>query len=207
MTGIKIDIEHSLDDMNVWLTKSRTNLLFKAAKSAMNRGISKSNTSSKKQIRKKVYRLKASEVKSMLGMNKVRGSTGRLDGLEVGLKSRQRGPTMIRFVKGQKTPRKQKGIPVSKRKPVRVEIRPGRTHKLGRAFIAKAKGDRNQVFRRKGKEPNPIAVQRLPRLSIAFFQERGYRERVIETFRKTFNQRFGPTFNALLQKEARKRGG
>lgn len=206
MTGIRINIEDSLDDMNVFLTKARTDALVKAAKSSMNRGISKSNTSSRKQIRKRLYRLKASEVKTMLKPNKTSSKVD-LQGLEVGLASRQRGPTMMRFVKGQKSPRKQKGIPVAKRKPVRVEIRPGRTHKLGRAFIAKAKGDRNQVFRRKGKDSNPIAVQRLPRLSIAFFEQKHFRDRVIKMFQKTFNQRFGPSFNALLKREAKKRGG
>lgn len=57
--------------------------------------------------------------------------------------------SLIHFVRGQKAPIPQKGIPVARRKKVVVEVTPGRKVKLNTAFIAKSRrGGAVQVFRR-----------------------------------------------------------
>lgn len=50
---------------------------------------------------------------------------------------------MIRFVVGKKTPIEQKGVPIKRRRKLRVRVIPGRTVKLPHSFIM-----RGQVFTR-----------------------------------------------------------
>lgn len=59
--------------------------------------------------------------------------------------------SMLHFVKGPKTPRRQKGIPVRKRKRLRFEVQKGRRFTgKGAIFMAKLSNNRVQVFRRGG---------------------------------------------------------
>jgi len=67
--------------------------------------------------------------------------------------------SLIHFVKGKKSPARSKGVKVSRRKPLRFMIKPGKTTKGNRRFIAKGKGGNYQVFQRRGKKSNPITKQ------------------------------------------------
>jgi len=197
--NLKID-ETIVEDLNILLTAKLMRLVGRAAKSAMNRSLSKTNTQAVKITKLSLYKLKSSQLKkAFLRKSNVRITD--LEKLEAKLGSRIQGPTMIRFVKGQKDPRPQRGIPVKKRKLVRVEIRPGITRKMPHSFIQKGRGGVNQVFRRETDKRNPIAVQRLPRLGIALFEDRPKRQNLEQTFFKTFDDRFRPTLDALLAKQ------
>jgi hypothetical protein len=57
--------------------------------------------------------------------------------------------SMIHFVRGEKTPQQQKGIAVSKRALLKVQITRGNTRRLKKVFIAKANGS-VQVYRKIG---------------------------------------------------------
>lgn len=57
---------------------------------------------------------------------------------------------LIHFVKGGKRVRKQKGVKVAARKPLKTEIVRGRQNAQKGAFIAKGKNGNLQVFRRMG---------------------------------------------------------
>lgn len=83
--------------------------------------------------------------------------------------------SLIHFVRGQKVPSQQKGIPIARRKKVVVEITPGRKIKLNKAFIAKSsRGGAIHVFRRdnadkliKQSVPSPYIVMGKPEVQRA----------------------------------------
>lgn len=69
--------------------------------------------------------------------------------------------SLIHFVRGQRVPTPQLGIPVAKRKKVVVEVSPGRKIKLNKAFIAKSsRGGAIHVFKRDN--ANKLIKQSVP---------------------------------------------
>lgn len=110
--------------------------------------------------------------------------------------------SLIRFVKGSKDPRKQKGISVRKRRPIKVEVIPGRVTRVKGAFIAKGSGGKNQLFRRidnklrkkKGKQKGPIAKQASAALSLLI-----QRAEVKAALIKFANRELGKQFETALK--------
>ena len=65
--------------------------------------------------------------------------------------------SLIHFVRGSKTPANQKGVPVNKRKKVRIAIRRGKSFVMRRGFILNAKGSIQLYRPGHGKGGNRIA--------------------------------------------------
>lgn len=83
------------------------------------------------------------------------------------LNASSRPISLINFVKGDKNPRPQKGIPVNKRRKLVVEVKKGTKVVLPKAFIARSsRGGAIQVFRRgKGEK---LIKQSVPSMFVIF---------------------------------------
>lgn len=91
-----------------------------------------------------VRRLKISELKEQIKLD-VSGSGTQAEGR---LRFMPKEFSMLKFVKGRKTPSAQRGVPVKARKRLRVEVERGKVKTLSRSFIARVKrrsGDSNYL--------------------------------------------------------------
>lgn len=191
--------------LNKFLSKVETDVLFKAAKASINRTASQTRTRASKEIRKKVYKVKAKDLKTTMTINKAKGTS--LNGLEASIKTRRRGFGLIRFVKSPKPPVTQKGIPLKKRKPVQVEVRPGRRIRLKRSFIQhSSKSFSFGVFQREGKKRQPFDFRRTPNLADAYFNKSKFRKPLIQFANRTLTKEFDKTFTFMLNRQISKQG-
>jgi len=104
--------------------------------------------------------------------------------------------SMIHFVKGDKSPTAMKGIPVKSRKPVIVKFPGGKTNKLAKAFIAKAKAGSVQVFRRNLR--NRLVKQAVPSLRTYFDTNKPMQERINAFAMQKYKQEFKANLNYYL---------
>lgn len=195
-------IEVDLDQVKVFLNEVKTRALVRATRKSMNRSLSALQTRANKKAREH-RKLKAREIKKdFFNLKKAKGN--HLHRIEAELGVSGRPMSLLRFVVGQKEPRRQKGIPMRSRRKVQVEVRPGRKVKLDSAFIAKGKGGKNQVFRRRTKSRAPIVKQSVPALSTLFARKKI--ETPLRLFaRRHFLKEFGRTFDFELNKLNKKR--
>ena len=160
---LNIQIETNLKEVDVFLTGLKEKALVKSTRRSLNRTLSQFQTQLNRKIRQR-RKLKASEIKRrFLRLEKAKGNMLRTMNAELAVSGDPVG--LIRFVIGKKEPKSQAGIPVNKRKPITVQIRPGKRTKLEHVFIAKGKGGKNQVFRRKTTKSFPIVKQSTASLS------------------------------------------
>lgn len=94
----------------------------------------------------------------------------------------------VRFVRGRKTPAKQRGVKVARRKRVVVEVQKGVRSSLRHAFIAKTKNG-PMLFTRATSKSNPIrkVVTQSPH---QLFRKHKYEKRVKDTMRFKMEQEF-----------------
>ncbi len=190
-------IEVDLDRVKVFLTDIRFKALTNATRSAMNRSANVLRTRTNLEIRKHL-KLKAGVInKKHLLVKKARGS--RLESMESSLSISGKRLSLIDFVVGNKSPRPQKGIAVKRRKLLRVEVKPGRRSTLKKAFIAKGRGGKNQVFRRRTSKNNPIVKQSITAIS-TIIERRNLRTQLEVFGRKTFEKEFDRAFSFQLNK-------
>ena len=154
---------------------------------ALNRASLAGKTLGSKEIRKR-YKLNAGFInKKHITVKKSRPSSLqssiRFSGNRIGL---------IHFVKGKKAPIRQKGIKVSKRRKLRVQIRPGGTFTPKGRFIAFAKNATN-VFSRTTKHSLPLTRSSVPSVGAmltALRIDTKITARTNEIFFKTYNNDF-----------------
>lgn len=110
--------------------------------------------------------------------------------------------SMIDFVLGDKSPRRQKGIKVKDRVPIEAEVVPGKRIKLRRSFIAR--GRKEEVFNRKGKKRFPIARQSVPS-SAQVIQQQTNLNKIEDTsedvFEREFENALGDQLNLKFKEE------
>lgn len=167
--SLKIELDDKFFDRAHRLFKTfEKKVLVTATRQAMNKALLAVRTKSVLAI-KAQRRMKSSVIKNkFMKMHKARGS--QLDGLGARLNISGRKPSLIRFIKGRPEPPKpkEKGIMIRKRKPIRVEVKPGRTAVLRKAFVIKGKNSNNIIVRRKTAGREPVVPQRIPALSNLF---------------------------------------
>jgi hypothetical protein len=145
MAGIEIRI----DDNFMALAEAFTdqlgpNELVNAGRSAFNKTLLTIRNEAIKELRKRV-RIKPGVLRNKYTwLEKARGGT--LGGLTAAVAFSTRPIPMIEFVRGNKAPIVQKGVPVKRRRKLKVEIVPGKRHTLDKAFIQKV--HTTQVFKR-----------------------------------------------------------
>lgn len=195
--GLEMKISVNLDQVTEFLSEFKGRALVNATRKSMNRAVASLRTHANRKVREH-RKLKASEINSkFFRMTKARGS--RLDQLEASLEISGKPVSLIRFVVGKKEGRSQKGIPVRKRKPVVVEVRPGRRVKLKGAFIAQGRGGNNQVFRRRTKKRFPIVKQSVPSLA-KLFEKPSFRNPLEKFAEAKLGSEFARTFKFELNR-------
>lgn len=172
-----------------------------ATRMSLNRSLSALQTRANKKTREE-RRMKARDIKKdFFTLVRARGSD--FARLNAQLIVSNKVLSLIRFIVGPREGRSQKGIPVRKRKPVTVHVRPGRRVKLKGAFVAKGRGGNNQIFRRRTKKSTPIVKQSVPSLA-SLFNRPKFRV-PLETFAQQrfeieFNRAFEFQLNKLVKK-------
>lgn len=187
-----MSLQVSIDDrqirkLNLELKKFSGKALQTAQQQAINRTASGLQTFINRKIREE-RKLKAGEIKKQF-MKIDKARKGRLIAT---VTISGRVIPLIRFIKGSKSPRKQKGIAVRRRKELKAEIDKGHTTKMGSAFIAKDHKGKNQVFRRhanalrkrRNSQKGPIGIQMTPSLAVLISRQETKKEIVNETTRR-----------------------
>jgi len=133
--SLDIQINDSFKQMNRFITKLEVDVVRKSIRQAINKSILSVRTLTNEEIRKRIKLKKGELNKRNLRVTKARGNI--IDSMEAKVNVSGRPVSLIRLVRGPRKPAPQKGIAVSKRKKIRVEIRPGKVLKRPRSFIVK----------------------------------------------------------------------
>jgi hypothetical protein len=142
--GLKMEISSNfLDVAQAFSSELSTREIVSAAKRAINKSLVTMRKESLGMITEKV-KVKPSELRKRFIELERAGSHG--SELEGALAFSKEPLHLLRFVKGSKDPIEQKGIPVKRRRKLRVEIAPGQRILLKHAFIQTANSP--QVFKR-----------------------------------------------------------
>lgn len=151
-----LDFESDLYEIENILNQFKTRDVVQAARRALNRAAVSVRQKSMDEFRKKLN-VKEKDLRKRMRVHTAQGNS--LAKMESAVSYSGAAFPMISFVKGAKTPIAQKGIPVKKRRKLKVEIEKGKTFTAKGAFIqrvkSKSKGGESyaaQVFRgRRGK--------------------------------------------------------
>ncbi len=202
--GLQMEIVVDLDSVKVFLDEFKTKALVSAARKSINRSVSSLRTRANVVARENRKRMRAGEInKKFFRTVKAKGNS--LDKMHASLSFSNKPVSLIRFVVGKKTARRQKGIEIADRKKLVVEVKPGRRVVLQSAFIAKGRGGRNHVFRRRTKKRTPIVKQSVPAFSVIF--SRAKIRLPLEKFaNKKLGDEFERTFKFELDKLIERRG-
>jgi len=128
----------------------------------------------------------------------------KIEALSGRLKIRDRQIGLIEFVRGQKLPRKQKGVKVSRRRQLRIEVRPGNVIQGRSRFIQKGKGGKYHVFRRQSGKATPLKRQSVPSPHI-LFMKRSFRMPIEQATGRKFEKEFVSNFRFFLSQRRRLR--
>lgn len=152
--AIDINISSNFDDVVKALDDLKVNQVLQAARFAINRTLITLRKESTQRISEKLN-IKQSTLKDKyIVMNKAKG--GKLGELVGSLDFSGSPIPVLEFVKGAKTALVQKGIPVAKRRKLKVEITPGKPFIMKGAFIQRVhslqvfKGRRSKGFHKQG---------------------------------------------------------
>jgi len=193
--SLDIDISHNLDAINDLLSKKTTKHAVRAAKRGIKRAATAIKTEGIKRIREK-RNIKVSLLRQrFVSQGKVFGNT--LDTVRGEVTFSGKSIGLINFVQGRKEPRPQKGIAVRKRRPVRVQVKRGKRTKLKRAFIAKGRNNKYQVFVRQGKRRLPLTRKAVNSVSSMVRRPR-LRAQLNKRGRDMFQREFIRTFRGLM---------
>lgn len=142
----------------------KDSVIVKSARQAINRAAQSMKSFSNRQIREE-RKLKLREIADKIRLKKAQGKE--LIDLEATVTFSGIPLPLILFVAGAKQPREQKGIPVGRRKRLKVEIKRGQKKTRQHLFIARAKrGEhRYQVFQRASSGKSALKMQSAPSIA------------------------------------------
>jgi hypothetical protein len=135
---------------------------------------------------------------------------GKLHELSITLMVSSRSPSLLRFVRGNKEPRNQKGIKPSRRKKVIVEVTPGKRQKLDKGFIVKGKYNQKIVAQHaRGAKWNPrkggtrfIWGQRSGKGFWSFFNNDNFRKPIMDKIKEFVEKNLKTNWQAGFDKAA-----
>ena len=198
--SIDISIEDNFDGLEGFLDELKTKAVIDATRFSINRALVTVRDRSVKKVRERLA-VKAGVLKKKhLVIVKAKG--GNLFTMEGLIKYNTTPIPLLEFVTGSKQPRSQKGVAISRRKPLKARIRPGKTIKLRHAFIATVKS--KQVFKRAGAGTRKVKKQGIT--SVGFvFNKPGVRGELIKLAGKRFKETFERDFKRRVFKAAQRR--
>ena len=189
---IQIKIEHNLTHMLHTLDKIKQRAAKIAVRQALNKTIMSTRTKSNQAFRQERnlklgdLNRKYTSLKRATGMN--------INQMEAQIKISGESISLIRFVKGSKLPRSQKGISVRKRKALRFEVKPSLIRARQKLFIARGKSNNVHVFLRAG---NKIIKQNAPGLAQVFGRD-AINQPITMFAKKDFKREFSQAFRHQL---------
>lgn len=194
---IDIQLDHDIEQARFYLTDLKKKALVAATRQAMNKSTTALQTFMNRKVRER-RKLKAGLIKRKYF--KLKKATGRqLRAMKAGVSVSNKPVSLIHFVRGGKNPTSQKGVPVNRRRKVRVEVTPGRKVTLQSAFIAQGKNGNMQVFRRRHKSRYPLVKQSTPALT-KLFNDAGLVRDTRSFAGWRFQKEFTTAFNFQVEK-------
>lgn len=188
---LKFNLEDNLDEVGVFFSKDTKQMIVRSVRRSIRLASKRLRSDTIDVIRRDYAFQSKKEVKKFL-KERVMLKGNALHRFLFEITVRARGPQLIRFVRGNKSPRNQRGVSPKKRRPLTIEIRPGARRKDRSLFIALASNGNPIVFRRKSnKRPRgsgEILAQRAPAVSRAITPQRRtwLARRAIERMNKAF---------------------
>lgn len=186
--GLYIQIEHNFLEVASLFDKHKKEIV-KAARFGINRSLLTIRQESIPMIKRNIN-MKTTAIRKRAKIERVRG--GGLSSLQGSVDYSTIPVGLIEFIKGSKQPISQKGVPVKKRRKLRIEITPGRRLTLKSAFIQKVRS--TQVF--KGRRGKGFHKQGVPSIGWVVFN----RDNIANKLMFIGQDRFKKLFNEDLQK-------
>jgi len=199
--SVKVTVTTNLDQVTDFLDDFKLKALVGATRKAMNRSVMALRTQANRIVREE-RKLKQGEINK--DYFKLKKASGRdLASMSASLEVSGKPVSLIRFVIGNRKVQSTKGIAVSARPEVKVEVKPGRRVIRRTAFIATGKSGNVHVFTRMGKERHPIKKQSTPALSVLLSREK--HKMALESFaQQHFAKEFQHTFQWEVERLTRK---
>ena len=159
-----------------------------SARTALNSALRRGREQGSKVMRKRIM-LSATDLKKRLTVIKARG--GSLKSVQGALVFSGTPIGMINFVVGNKSPIKQKGIKIKKRRKLKARIKPGKTIRLSGSFVQDIKS--KQVFRhiKSGRKARKVSTKSLAKMLVE--------QNIQKMFDEIVQKRFDRVFRKQLQ--------
>ncbi len=202
--SFKVEIQDNLIEGFQVFDKLRKTEVFRAARTAINRTLTTLRKDSVIEIKKEM-RIQSSVLKNKyIWLDKAKGKS--LNSLSGSVVYQSRGLQLIDFLRGTKAITQQKGIPIKRRKKVRVEVTPGKRFVVAGGFIQKTTSKGLQIMKG-GKVKGHMKMQTAPSLGALLLNEKkklGARlqTRGAEVFQKNFIRELEYRTQRLLSKIA-----
>lgn len=202
---VEIHLFDKIDGLEDLLVKYPKEIVA-SARRALQRASIAMRHESLQRLRKQL-KIKESTLKNKhIRLHKVVSIGGSLGTLEAVIAFSKQPIPMLEFVKGSKNPVKQKGIPVKRRKRIKVEVVPGRKRTMQSAFIQTVKS--KQVYKRI-KATQRFKKQSIPSVGEQVFGKGMYipiSKKGIATFHRVFKHemrvRSGQIVSTFNQRQA-----
>ena len=191
--SLEINITDNFDEIVQAFDKIEKRLVGQAARYAINRTLLTLRGEALKEITKQ-FKIKEKTLRQKhISITKARG--GDLSTVNGMISFSGQPIPLIEFVRGNKTPQSQKGIPIKRRRKIRVEITPGKRFEVKRAFIQTVHS--TQLFKR----AKSGGFKKQGIRSIAYLiRERGLGQKLVAVGKERFRELF------LRDLEARMKG-
>ncbi len=170
--GINIDITSNIAHIQAAMGDVNKKVFYESVRYSIGKALIAGRAEAAKSLRERLN-IKSGDVKKKIGITKPKASSfASLEGI---LSFDDTPQPLLDFVKGSKSITSQKGIPIKKRRTLKVEITRGKSFKMKGGFIQKVRS--TQVFRR-GKSGG-FKKQSAP--SIAEFIQKGEHKTMIRS--------------------------
>jgi len=201
--SFKIEIMDNIAQGYEVFDQLKKNEVFKAARASINRTLTSLRKESVIEIKKEM-RIQSSVLKNKYIWIDKAGGKG-LRALSCSVVFQARGLQLIDFVRGARAVTPQKGVPVKRRKKVRVEVTPGKRFVVAGGFITQTASKGLQVMKRDKKTQGHLLMQTAPSLGALLLNEKkklGARlqTRGAEIFQKNFTHELEYRTQRLLSK-------
>ncbi len=149
--GVNIKLEKPLSRLtHLYDKKIPRALIAKSLRQAINKSVITVRKDAVERIRK-IRALKTGEIKrDFTSVIRAKGSS--VEDMEGFVVLSGRSMKLLRFTKGSKEPSNQKGVPIGRRRKLRIEVNPGQTKRRTDVFIIKGSGGKNVVVKRRGNQ-------------------------------------------------------
>lgn len=196
--SIEFNVMSNLDELNVWIAQLTNRGLSQATKRSMIR--TKPTMKKESVLMVKKYRKAKSRAITDRFKFKSKLNGNVLSNYEINMEIERKPIRILEFIKGKKEAQKKRGIPVRKRRKLKVEVVPGRARRLPSAFIEKGSGGRLMVLQRQGKRARPTR-----RLTGVYIHHLFAQRALTEPIQKNVGRRVQKEFVAAVTNKMRKR--